>query len=263
MLARPRRGVLARQQHRDVALPTMITAGALLALASAAVLAGPSLRGRSGAATAHDDLPLGLAELLGVSAEQSFASSVGHLDATFFSVVLPAALLALTLPLAARSVARLVERGELEFLAGQAFPHRMLVTERFIGIMVAAAQATIPSVVLILVASSAGDLDIGIVAAVLATLRALTVVAFVTACACAASSLTRNTVGSLGIGVAVAVVTFGTSALGPTAAISPARWALTSAVAGGGHPLGMLAVLVVAGIIVSYAAVRFEQADMI
>ncbi len=262
-IARPKRGVLTRHALRDARLPTALTGVVLLVLASAAVLSSPSLRTRDGAATAHEDLPLDLAGLLGVSDSDTMASSVGHLDATFFSVVLPVVLLALAIPLAGRSIASLVTSGELEFLGGQAITMRDLVVERFVAVVAAAAQAAVPSVLLIVVASGVGDLELGLFGAVLAVLRAMAVVAFVTACTVAASCLTRSATTSVAVGVGVAIVVFGTSALGATAVVSPARWALTTAVAGGGNPLGLVVVAAVAVAVVVFAAARFEEADAV
>ena len=261
-VTRPRRGVLARHALRDATVPTAIVGLVLLVLASAAVLSSTSLRGRDGAATAHRDLPLDLAGLLGVSDEETLASSVGHLDATFFSLVLPVVLLALCIPLAAKSIAQLVSSGELEFLGGQAITMRDLVVERFVAVVLAATQAALPSVLLVVVAAFVGDLDLGLLGAVLALLRAIAVVAFVAACTVAASALTRSATTAVAVGVGVSLVVFGTSALGASI-VSPARWALTSAVAGGGNPLGLVVVVAAALAVVVVAAQRFDAADPI
>ncbi|NOX31918.1 MAG: hypothetical protein GXP35_18030, partial [Actinobacteria bacterium] len=138
MLVKPRFGVSMRQYKTDAQIPSLATSVVLLVLAGGAILTAPNLRSRSGASTLAGDLPLGVAGLLGLTNDTSLDSTVGHLDATFFSLVLPIVLVALTLPLAAASIAGMAERNELEFLGGQALDHSQLVVERFLAVMLAA-----------------------------------------------------------------------------------------------------------------------------
>ncbi len=264
MLVKPRFGVSMRQYKTDAQIPTVAASVTLLALAAGAILTAPNLRSRSGASTLAGDLPLGIAGLLGLTSDTSLDSTVGHLNATFFSLVLPIALVALTLPLAAASIARLAERNELEFLGGQALDHSQLVVERFLAVMLAAVQAAIPATLLIVVATQIGDFDVSVLAVLLAAARALSIVALITALTAASSALLKRTAASLAFGVGVAIVAFGLIGLSSSTAVaSPARLALTATATGGGSPLGLVIVGGLSLVVIYAAGHRFEQLDLV
>ncbi|MCP3934466.1 MAG: hypothetical protein GY708_03740 [Actinomycetia bacterium] len=261
MLARARVGVVARHYLVDLQLYTAICAAVLALAGIASVASAPMMLGRSGAANAAARLPGPVAKLLGLAVGRSLDTGVGHLNATFLSVVLPIALIALGIVGAAKAIAGAAATGELEMLASQPVTRTQIVGERLIAIVLAQIQAALPATIIVAVGSHLGDIGVGGLTVLGGAARSIVLAALITAAVMMVSSVTSKPAVPAAIGAALTLVVFLVSASGASS-ISPARLALTSAPAAGGGWLGTAAVAFASIWITVIAGVAFERRDI-
>lgn len=262
MIARPRRGVTARHFLEDLQ-PYTAACTAVLALgAIASVAAAPVMLDRSGAASAARDLPAPISRLLGIEVGRSLDTGMGHLNATFLSVVLPVALILLGIVGASRAIAGSAATGELEMLVANPVSRHQLVAERFLAVVGALLQAALPAIVIVAIGSQLGQIDVGAAIVIGAGIKALILASLIAAITMIASAVSSNPIAPTIVGLVVTAGSFAVVAadMGP---FSPVQLAIGDNPARGGAWVGAAVVLVIAGWAAAIATVAFDRRDIV
>ncbi len=225
-MIRPVRWVVARNHLSDHQGLAAVGAVLLMVVAAGVLLAWPTVSDSAWAMTAVDNLPPGVADMLGLSGA-SLVEPSGYLNASFLSVLFPVVMLIVTLPLTVRAVAGAEAGGELEFLAAQPVRRSQILVERFVSVAVLTFEIGLPPLLLLATGASRGRLGLAAGSVVWAGARALLLVVLVNAVVAAAGGLSGRPVLTSLVGLLVGAGAFALIAVG-VPEFSPARWLIGS-----------------------------------
>ena len=260
-MIRPVRWVLTRNHLSDH--QGLAAGGALLlmALGTGVLVAWPTVSDASWAATLAGDLPGGVADMFGL-AGTSLTEPTGYLDATFLSVVFPAVLLILTVPLMVRAVAGAESGGEMEFLAAQPVRRSQILVERFVSVSLLALEIGMPALILVATGASRGRLGIAAGSILGAGLRGLLLVVVVNAVVAAVAGASGRLALTSLVGLVTAVGVFALIAL-EVPEFSPARWLIGELPLGGTFsPVGSAGITLVAMVALWMGSRVFRLRDL-
>ncbi len=260
-MIRPVRWTLTRNHLTDHQGLAAMGALLLMVVATVVLLAWPTVSDASWAATAAGDLPRGTAEMLGLGGT-SLTRPEGYLDAAFLSLLFPAVLLVLTVPVMVRAVAGAESGGEMEFLAAQPVRRSQILVERFVSVTLLAFEIGLPALILVATGASRGQLDLAAGSIIGAGLRGLLLVVVVNATVAAVAGVSGRLVLTSVVGLVIGVGVFALIAL-EIPEFSPARWLIGALPLGGTFsPAGSAGTLLAAGAALWVGARVFGVRDL-